>query len=303
MSRRRQFEEPAVVHAYWPHSDPEPPTSVVGAPTAATPQPDPEDPCPGPCNREFRAAEQLAQEETARASAAAELDKDDPDAVPDPTIVNHDVAMHPGRPVWCVDVTHVSNDQVIVDHHGCTENIIRDLRAIPDLAATLAPGVLNTPRDVKADDRGMGSSGMVHPPTNSPAWDTADELIRWALSLEGMVRARLGQAPTSAQKWHTLNDATRYLLAHPTALLADPRTAEAIGKGIRGRKRGLEQNTGRDRLIHRLPGTCMVCDRKGLQRHDGGDLVKCRHCGAVWAWESYERLSKAYADDVRRRGA
>lgn len=275
MSRRRQFEEPQVVHAYWPHSDPEPASSPVTKPE----DPHADDPCPGPCNREFR---------------AAELEHGDG---------KHDVPMHPGRPVWCVDVTHVENNQVVVDHHGCTQNILRDLRAIPDLATNLAPGTLNTPRDIRADDRGMGSSGMVHPPTNSPAWDTADELIRWALSLEGHLRARLGHGPTSRQKWHTLNDAIRYLLAHPTALLADPNTAEAIGKGIRGRKRSLEQNTGHDRLIHRLPGTCMVCDRKGLQRADGGELVKCRHCGAVWAWDSYERLSKAYADDVRRRGA
>jgi ribosomal protein L37AE/L43A len=211
--------------------------------------------------------------------------------------------MHPGRPVWCVDVTHVERNRVVVYHYGCTENILRDLRAISDLAANLAPGALNTPRDIRADDRGLGSSGMVHPPTNSPAWDTADELIRWALALEGAVRTRLGHETTSHRQWHTLNDAIGYLLTYPTALLADPRTAEAIGNGIRRRKRALEQNTGRDRLIHRLPGTCMVCDRKGLQRPDGGELVKCRHCGATWAWESYERLSKAYAQDVRRRGA
>lgn len=279
MSRRRQFEQPEpVVHGYWPHSDPEP-AEAASSPVAKPEDPHTDDPCPGPCNREFRAAE------TEHGNG------------------KHDVPMHPGRPVWCIDVTHVQNNQVIVDHHGCTQNILRDLRALPDLAANLAPGNLNTPQDIKADDRGMGSTTLVHPPTNSPAWDTADELIRWALSLEGYLRGRLGQPAKSRQQWHTLNDAIAYLLAHPTALLADPTTAETIGKGIRGRKRSLEQNTGHDRLIHRLPGTCMVCDRKGLQRADGGELVKCRHCRAVWAWDSYERLSKAYADDVRRRGA
>ena len=282
MSRRRQFDQPEpVAHGYWPHSDPEPADAPHGdrAPVTDLKVPSSDDPCPGPCNREFRAAE-LEHGEG-----------------------NHDVVFHPGRPVWCVDVTHVEGRHVVVDHHGCTENILRDLRAIPDLAANLTPGTLNTPRDIRADDRGMGSSGMVHPPTNSPAWDTADELIRWALSLEGLVRARLGHEPTSHQKWHTLNDAIRYLLTYPTALLADPATAERVGRSIRSKKRALEQNTGRDRLIHRLPGTCMACDRKGLQRADGGELVQCRHCGASWAWDAYERLSKAYADDVRRRGA
>lgn len=303
MSRRRQFDEQPVVHAYWPHSDPEPAQVAVPANNIPADVAPGETPCPGSCNREFRAAEQAAQDETTRAAAAADVDPDSADAIPDPRIVGHDTPMHPGRPVWCVDITHVQNNHVIIDHRGCTQNILKDLRAIPDLAANLTPGTLNTPRDVRADDRGLGSSGMVHPPTNSPAWDTADELIRWALALEGHIRARLGHGPTSRKQWHTLNDAVRYLLEHPTALLADPRTAEAIGKSIRGRKRSLEQNTGHDRLIHRLPGTCMVCDRKGLQRADGGELVKCRHCRAVWAWESYERLSKAYADDVRRRGA
>ncbi len=278
MSRRRQFGEP-VVHGYWPHSNPEPATSDNPANNIPANVTAGEDPCPGPCNREFR---------------AAELEHDDG---------NHDVVMHPGRPVWCKDVTHVEHNHVVVDHHGCTENILRDLASIPDLAANLAPGPLNTPHDIRADGRGIGSATIVHPPTNSPAWDTADDLIRWALSLEGWLRGRLGEPPTTRRRRHTLNDAIRYLTAHPTALLADPATAETIGRQIRSRKRALEQKTGRDRLVHRLPGTCLVCDRKGLRRRDGSDLVKCPSCGATWAWEQFELLSRAYADDVRRRGA
>lgn len=285
MSRRRQFEqEPPVIHGYWPHSDPDQPERPTDRHA--------DTPCPGSCNREFRKAEE--------------------------TNPRHDVVMHPGRPVWC---------------RSCADRITGDLAAIRDLAANLAPGALNTPRDIRADDRGMGSSsGMVHPPTNSPAWDEADELIRWALTLEDELRGRLGQPRaderlvlhakvrvwrppllhpvwegrtvpvTSAPPQRTLAAAIRYLTAYATALLSGD-DAETIGRQVMRRKRQLEEGTGADRLVHRLPGLCMVCDRKGLQRQDGGELVKCRHCGATWAWEHYERLSKAYADDVRRRGA
>jgi ribosomal protein L37AE/L43A len=148
----------------------------------------------------------------------------------------------------------------------------------------------------------MGSTTLVHPPTNSPGWDTADELIRWAIHLEDELRARLGHDDRTRAKRRDLGSAVRYLATYSTALLSGL-DAEKVGRQIMGRKRDLEQRTGRDRLIHRLPGTCLVCDRKGLQRRDGGDLVRCRSCGATWAWEQYELLARAYADDVRRRGA
>lgn len=338
MSRRRQLAEPEVVHGYWPHSDPEPPSSVTGTPSRVTrnagvahgthAHPLGETPCPGQCNREFRAAEQAAQDEL----TAAGLE----DREPNQQLLNHAVVFHPAQPAWCRDVTHVEGNQVVVDHPGCTERITADLTKLTDLATDLAPGPLNTPRDVNASS---STSSSIAPPTASPGWDTADELIRWALQLEDDLRERLGHPhavqplelhikvkvprpfpSTKGRPWvlpvwegqtvpvmrvpppRTLQGAIRYLTAYSTALLSGP-DAEKIGRAIMRRKRQLEQGVGQDRLVHRLPGACMVCDRKGLQRKDGGDLVKCRFCGATWAWEHYELLAKAYADDVRRRGA
>jgi len=51
--------------------------------------------------------------------------------------------------------------------------------------------------------------------------------------------------------------------------------------------------------VHRLPGACMVCDRRALQRSDGDDLVKCKACGATWYEDYYLFLVRALADKVR----
>lgn len=299
MSRRRQFAQPEpVVHGYWVHSDPEPSPPSVGSNPTITPalrhhQGDHahilgDTPCPGPCNREFRAAEQNAETEY----HLAHVEQRDPD----PAVMNHDVVFHPARPAWCVDDVHVERDQVIVDRRGCTGRVAADLAAIPDLAGNLAPGALNTPRDITGRHGSKASQ-----PTASPGWDEADELIRWAITLEDQLRERLGHE-TRGEHWRTLGDAIRYLTAYSTPLLTGP-AAVPVGFKIMRVRRQLEQGTGQDRLVHRLPGLCMVCDRKSLQRKDGQELVKCRACGATWDWDHYQQLSKAYADDVRRRGA
>jgi hypothetical protein len=295
MSRRRQLEP--VVHGYWPHSDPEPAPpveTVTRIPSRSTTHHGQqhqhllgETPCAGPCNRAFREAEETAEAEY-RQATIEERDLD-------PAVMNHDVAFHPGKPVWCRDVTHVDGNHVIVDHHGCQERILADLVALPDLAANLTPGPLNTPRDIRADDRGMGSSGIVHPPTNSPAWDAADDLIRWAVHLEDQLRARLNHDDRGSMTWRALDDAIRYLSAYSTALLSGP-DARQVGKQIMHRKRELEQNTGHDRLVHRLTGGCPRCNRRGrMTRKDGDDLVQCGACHATWDIDHWELLSKAIA--------
>jgi len=136
------------------------------------------------------------------------------------------------------------------------------------------------------------------PPSPSPAWDQADEIIRWAVNTEDQLRARIGDMGRGPRPWRTLSAAVWFLTAHATPLLSSP-DAVSIGFDALRMSRRLEQVTGTDRLIHRLPGACMVCKRKGLQREDGKELVKCRACGATWHWDYYQLLARAFADEVR----
>lgn len=270
----------------------------------------PDEPCPGRCNRDFRAAENAALDAHAAALAHHNAHDDtqpcDPECRPDPNLIRHDVPFHPGRPYWCVDVEHVDprTHTVIIDHHGCTTLIRDNLTNLLDLATGLAPGRLNTGATINDHIRVTRAA----PPSPSPAWDEADDLIRWAVQLEDEIRDELGHPQAVAV--HAVRDgrthelrhlapALAYLGAHVTALLSRD-DAVTIGRQIMAWHRRLEHRVGRDRLIHRLPGVCHLCGRKGLQRADGGELVKCRHCGAAWAWEQHELLAKIYAGEVAK---
>ena len=131
-----------------------------------------------------------------------------------------------------------------------------------------------------------------------PAWDQADEIIRWAVNTEDNLRAHINDLGRGPRPWRTLTAAVWYLTSHTTALLSCP-DAVTIGFEALRMARRLTQVTGTDRLIHRLPGACMICDRKSLQREDGKELVKCKACGATWHWDYYQLLAKAYAEQAR----
>ena len=229
------------------------------------PDTDPEA-CPGDCNRAWHAAEKLSFDEAKRRR-------------PDPGLVNHGVPMIPAAPVWCRE---------------CQQHITQTIAGFPDLCAGLTPGDLNTGRDVQVGPR----VAAVVPPTNSPAWDQADEIIRWAVNTEDQLRARIGDMGRGPRPWRTLSSAVSYLTLHATPLLCGP-DAVSIGFDALRMSRRLEQVTGTDRVIHRLPGACMVCDRRSLQRKDGEDLVKCKACGATWYEDYYQFLVKALADKER----
>jgi len=224
------------------------------------------DACPGDCNRAWVNAERIAHDEAKSRRPRVEL-------------INHGVPMTPAAPVWCRE---------------CQTAITDTIGKFPDLCAGLTPGDLNTGRDVQ-----LGShSAAVVPPTNSPAWDQADEIIRWAVNTEDALRARIGDLGRGPRPWRTLSSAVWYLTAHATPLLCGP-DAVSIGFDVLRMNRRLELVTGTDRLVHRLPGACMVCDRRSLQRTDGDDLVRCRACGATWFEDYYLFLVRALADEVR----
>ena len=227
---------------------------------------EPVDACPGDCNRAWINAEKAAWVEAKKRR-------------PDPGLINHGVPMVPAEPVWC---------------RACQAVIVDAIAAFPNLCKGLTPGDLNTGRDVNT---GPHTAAIV-PPTNSPAWDQADEIIRWAVCAEDDLRARIGDLGRGPRPWRTLSSAVWYLTAHATPLLSSP-DAVSIGFDVLRMNRRLVQVTGSDRLIHRLPGACMVCDRRSLQRTDGDDLVKCKACGATWHWDYFQFLVKAMADEVR----
>jgi len=227
---------------------------------------EPVDACPGECNRAWVAAEHAAWVE---AKQRRPIDR----------LIHHDVKMVEAAPVWCRE---------------CQEHITQTIAGFPDLCAGLTPGDLNTGRDVNTGPH----TAAVVPPTNSPAWDQADEIIRWAVNTEDQLRARIGDLGRGPRPWRTLGSAVWYLTLHATPLLCSP-DAVAIGFDVLRMSRRLEQVTGTDRVIHRLPGACMVCDRRALQRKDGEDLVKCKACGATWYEDYYQFLVKALADKER----
>ena len=240
--------------------------SVTACPCGEDHPSDDTDACPGDCNRAWIAAERAAFEEAKRRR-------------PDPGLLNHGVPMVEAAPVWC---------------RQCQQDIITTIGGFPDLCAGLTPGDLNTGRDVNT---GPHTTAVV-PPTNSPAWDQADEIIRWAVNTEDTLRARIGDLGRGPRPWRDLGSAVYYLTSHATPLLSSP-DAVAIGFDVLRMNRRLVQVTGSDRLVHRLPGACMVCDRKSLQREDGKELVKCKACGATWYWDQYDFLARAHADEVR----
>jgi hypothetical protein len=285
VSRRRQFAEP------------EPPTDTPSIPVENRATGD-VTACPGPCNRAFRAAEQAAIDEAAAAKAEQRLT--------DRSITNHDTPFHPGKPTWCVDqhaFNHLGQALPKLAHHGCHETILDRLAALPDLATCLAPGQLNTPRNAdidKTSSKGGGAKAISHAPSPSPGWDTADELIRWVVSLEDWLRGVLAEDANAATH-RTLSGSVAYLTAHGTALLASS-DAERVGHDVLTQHRRLEHLVGQDRLTHRITEPCPLCNRKGLRRNDGDELVKCRSCKAVWAWDQLEFLARTYADGVKASG-
>lgn len=264
-----------------------PPIDVTPAPVLT--------PCPGQCNRAWVAAEEAAT--TERATAAAER------RLPDRAITDHGRTPRMGHPVWCVDEeAHDPEGKPTghLTHTGCTTRIRRDLERIPDLAAYLTPGRVPTPRDTVVDDgRGGGNARSAATfPSLSPAWDTADEVIRWGCTMADTLATRVGDNRPAFTRLDNLPVSTKvtvvgaitYIANRFPQLMESPE-AEPAGRAIRARARTLERMVGADTLTHHIAGECPVCKRRGrLYRKDGDDFVRCGGCAAIWDWDHFQLL-------------
>lgn len=223
-----------------------------------TDTPDP-DVCPGPCNRAWEAAERHTH------------DTGEP----------HHLTPTPGQPIWCPD---------------CRARIERDLRDLPDLAAGLPPGALNTP----PADLGRLSRADIHA-SPSPAIDLLDEVIRWAVTTEDNLRAHLGHPSRRHERHRMLWPSVSYLTGHLSPLLSlDP---DGIDFGLSvmrwHRRLTLASGDAQRELVYRVPGQCpnTRCNRRGqLRRLNGDDLVKCRACGTCWDYEHWQLLVRAVVE-------
>lgn len=185
----------------------------------------------------------------------------EPDPAPCP------VCNEPGDPTWC-----------IYDGNRVTAAIA----GLPGQCQELIPGLLNTGRDI---DTGPHRPG-VDPPSPSPGWDTADEVIRWAIRTEDTLRTHLGHSDRRSEPYRTLATSVAYLGAQGAPLLESP-DAEVVGLHALALATRLEQVTGSDQPTTRLSEPCLHCRHRGLEHVDGGESVHCRQCGGVWPWSHY----------------
>ena len=179
---------------------------------------------------------------------------------------------NPGRPIWCPN---------------CQDTINTHLLNTPKLVNNLGHGKLNT----LAADLGRTSHPDPHA-SPSPAHDLADEITRWTKRMEDETRTHLGHPPATGRR--TINSAVAYLTGHLTPILNRDPDGIDFGATINTNHRRLLTATGYGQLTHRIPGQCLHCNRRGtLNRQNGEDLVKCRHCGASWDYEHYGFLARA----------
>lgn len=195
-----------------------------------------------------------------------------------------------GAPTWC---------------YSCSERLRDDMARMPELASRLVPG--RTARRARGETGDGGARALSHSPSLSPAWDDADALIRWAVALEDRLAAQVGFTPhgkplSGGGQRRSLGTAVATVVSWWSVVMAWP-DADRVGAEIRGWCRRLTVATGSDRLVHRIPGRCTVCDRAGmLRRRDGDELVQCGACGASWNWERYQIMVRAIVEHERGRG-
>lgn len=181
----------------------------------------------------------------------------------------------------------------------CTTRILQNLTDIPDLtrqAAAREDGLLPAGRRNTQTTRRPKQTSR----TTSPAWETADEIINWAIAWTDITADHLHQqGPTrytiTATPGRNLTACITYLRTNITTL-ATHHPQDFYNETTQTHSR-LIYATGSDHLTHRIPERCPSCDHKTLIREDGSDRVTCRNrdCGRIWREEEFEFLAHVAA--------
>jgi hypothetical protein len=177
---------------------------------------------------------------------------------------------------------------------SCVHRVRGDLVDLPALAVQVADsedGSLNAaPGPVTDAPRAPSPS----PRSVSPAWDEADEVLRWLLSWTDLICEQLalvGPARYSVAAVPVPNAEAcmRFLLEW----LSWPAEHEPVQfyDEVTGLHRQLVRATGTDEWVERVTDPCPRCDLRLLTREDGADSVVCGNedCRAVFRSEAWAR--------------
>jgi hypothetical protein len=179
----------------------------------------------------------------------------------------HQLHPVPGQPIWC---------------HDCRDQIQEALEELPrEVAAVPSSGRLNTP----ATELGRLSRADVHA-SPSPAFDFHDEYRAWVRTNVRATAQRLGHNSTG--------QGIGYLISNLSNILSQDPEGIDFGMAAFTWRRRVTNAAGGPPLVHRIPGTCPHCDRRGLlRRSDGDDIVKCHACGSCWDIDHWRHLVRA----------
>lgn len=170
----------------------------------------------------------------------------------------------------------------------CRTRVERDLQAAPAVYTrmhlTLSPGENGETEPV---------SGTPSPPAplDLAKIDAGRALMRTLVAWHTAVARAdaLMFMPTASREGWRVDYACKILLPRvDRACAVAPDLAVQLARDVHYTKRLL----GELNPPYRLVAPCPECDLRALVRYDGTDVVRCRACGAQWAYELYRHLAR-----------
>jgi len=182
----------------------------------------------------------------------------------------------------------------------CADKFRTNLRDIPHLVTQVAqlPGGRIAHKQSAGDQ--TRRTTQVDQTSPSPAWDTADEVIRWAQAWAFIVSGRREYDPIrydiAGLPVADLTSAVAHISNRLTQALTEDYHA-ALFEETTNLHRRLVMATGTDELTHRIKEPCPSCNQRTLIRDDGADKVECRNrrCKRRWAEHEYANLAHVAA--------